>query len=93
MTYYERNLPHWHPEGQKIFLTWRLYGSLPDDVVATLRKSDAPASKKFIRAERFLDQSEFGPLWLRTPKVADAVEGAILRGCELSTNIDCWPMQ
>jgi REP element-mobilizing transposase RayT len=29
MTYYERNLPHWHPEGKAIFLTWRLYGSLP----------------------------------------------------------------
>ena len=29
MTYYERNLPHWQPEGKAIFLTWRLYGSLP----------------------------------------------------------------
>src|SRR5690242_2955448 len=31
MTYYERNLPHWHPEGKAIFLTWRLFGSLPKD--------------------------------------------------------------
>ncbi len=82
MTYYERNLPHWHPEGQKIFLTWRLYGSLPDDVVSSLKKSDAPPNEKFRRAERFLDQSEFGPLWLRTPAVADAVEAAILRGSQ-----------
>ena len=29
MTFYRRNLPHWHPEGRNIFLTWRLYGSLP----------------------------------------------------------------
>src|SRR5229473_1266529 len=29
MTYYERNLPHWHPPGKDLFLTWRLYGSLP----------------------------------------------------------------
>lgn len=29
MTFYRRNLPHWHPEGKSIFLTWRLYGSLP----------------------------------------------------------------
>lgn len=29
MTSYRRNLPHWHPEGKVIFLTWRLYGSLP----------------------------------------------------------------
>jgi putative transposase len=80
MTYYERNLPHWHPDGRKIFLTWRLYGSLPDDVIATLHKSNAPASKKFVRAERFLDQSNFGPLWLRVPEVAHAVEASVLRG-------------
>lgn len=29
MTFYRRNLPHWHPEGKVIFVTWRLYGSLP----------------------------------------------------------------
>ena len=29
MTFYRRNLPHWHPEGASIFLTWRLFGSLP----------------------------------------------------------------
>jgi REP-associated tyrosine transposase len=30
MTFYRRNLPHWHPEGKAIFLTWRLAGSLPE---------------------------------------------------------------
>src|SRR5437588_8171297 len=29
MTFYRRNLPHWQPEGKPIFLTWRLFGSLP----------------------------------------------------------------
>ena len=29
MSFYRRNLPHWHPEGKTIFITWRLYGSLP----------------------------------------------------------------
>ena len=29
MTFYRRNLPHWHPDGKSIFITWRLYGSLP----------------------------------------------------------------
>ena len=29
MVFYRRNLPHWHPEGNVIFLTWRLFGSLP----------------------------------------------------------------
>lgn len=29
MAFYRRNLPHWHPEGRVIFVTWRLHGSLP----------------------------------------------------------------
>ena len=29
MTFYRRDLPHWHPEGKAIFITWRLFGSLP----------------------------------------------------------------
>lgn len=33
MTFYRRNLPHWHPEGKVIFLTWRLHGSLPAGIV------------------------------------------------------------
>ena len=32
MSFYRRNLPHWHPEGKAIFVTWRLFGSLPKGV-------------------------------------------------------------
>jgi REP element-mobilizing transposase RayT len=35
-TFYHRNLPHWHPPGRSIFLTWRLYGSLPQTVINQL---------------------------------------------------------
>ncbi len=37
MTFYRRNLPHWHPEGKSIFITWRLYGSLPASVLKRIR--------------------------------------------------------
>jgi REP element-mobilizing transposase RayT len=33
MTFYRRKLPHWHPEGRAIFVTWRIFGSLPIGVV------------------------------------------------------------
>ncbi len=36
-TYYKRNLPHWHPVGRSIFLTWRLHGSLPQTVINQMR--------------------------------------------------------
>ena len=37
VTYYERNLPHWQPEGKALFVTWRLWGSLPDSARARIR--------------------------------------------------------
>jgi hypothetical protein len=33
MTFYQRKLPHWRPEGATIFVTWRPHGSLTACVV------------------------------------------------------------
>jgi len=78
--YYERNLPHWHPEGKAIFLTWRLYGSLPEHIVLQIRGDKERRGRQFARADRFLDKGAFGPLWLRNPEISSAVESCILRG-------------
>ena len=43
--FYKRDLPHWHPPGASIFLTWRLYGSLP-----------AIAVKRLIELRRLLER-------------------------------------
>jgi putative transposase len=37
--YYHRNLPHWHPPGAAIFLTCRLFGSLPEKVILQLSET------------------------------------------------------
>ena len=96
MTFYRRNLPHWHPEGQTIFITWRLYGSLP----ASLRKKNRttrnfrgtkppevdPADfqgEQFRQLDAALDCAKSGPLWLADPEFADYAEYPILRGAEL----------
>jgi REP element-mobilizing transposase RayT len=34
--FYRRKLPHWQPPGATIFLTWRLYGSLPKEALRRL---------------------------------------------------------
>lgn len=34
--FYRRRLPHWQPEGAVIFLTWRLFGSLPREALERL---------------------------------------------------------
>ena len=35
--FYRRNLPHWQPEGAALFITWRLYGSLPRERATQIR--------------------------------------------------------
>jgi hypothetical protein len=83
MTYYERNLPHWHPEGRAIFLTWRLYGSLPSGFVHRLRKLKDNPGKQFLEADQRLDTAATGPRWLSDPEIARYAEDAIRRGAEL----------
>ena len=78
MVYYERNLPHWLPEGKRLFLTWRLHGSLPVIFLKELQKDDkSEQGKKFLRLDRKLDGEGFGPIWLRDPRIARAVVTAI----------------
>jgi REP element-mobilizing transposase RayT len=45
-TFYHRNLPHWHPPGRPIFLTWRLHGSLPQTVINQFRVIRQQLSKR-----------------------------------------------
>jgi len=81
-TYYERNLPHWHPERRSIFLTWRLHGSLPRAFVCRLRELQPQPGKQFITADSRLDAAATGPRWLSDPEVAGYAEAAIRRGVE-----------
>jgi REP element-mobilizing transposase RayT len=74
MAYYERNLPHWHPEGRAIFVTWRLHGSLPKPFLLRLmeQKHDAPG-RKFREADKILDRAAAGPRWLSDERIATTV--------------------
>jgi len=80
MAYYERNLPHWQPEGKTIFLTFRLFGSLPVAVVRKLRTLHDEPGKQFAEADTFLDAARMGPRWMAIPEIAGCVEGALQFG-------------
>ncbi len=71
MTFYRRNLPHWHPRGSEIFLTWRLHGSLPKQIAAP--KPDSSPGEIFAHYDRILDGARTGPLWLQDPRIAECV--------------------
>ena len=66
--FYRRRLPHWHPEGKALFLTWRLHGTMPRQPEVT-----------FAAFDKLLDQTKVGPLFLNIPEVADAVAEEIVR--------------
>ena len=78
VTYYARNLPHWQPPGQDIFITWRLYGSLP--ACFNIPEQENSVAKRFRHYDRFLDAAAAGPLWLQDARVAGCVIAALQRG-------------
>lgn len=87
MTYYERNLPHWQPEGATFFVTWRLYGSLPV-AKRTARNGRATrggarpetAGERFRRIDKEPDAARTGPHWLKMPRIAESVVQLIRKG-------------
>ena len=96
MAFYCRNLPHWHPEGKAIFITWRLYGSLPASFLKKTRtvrnaratkaaqnETEESPGKEFLQLDAALDSAKSGPLWLADPEIADYAEYPIWRGADL----------
>ena len=75
MTFYKRTLPHWHPPGQDIFLTWRLKDSLPAHLQGLATK-ELPG-ERFLTLDRALDRADVGPLWLRNPLIASSTLAAL----------------
>ncbi len=76
MAEYRRRLPHFHPDGEHLFVTWRLHGSLP---VAPLDVIYATPGHRFAVEDRALAQSH-ARLWMSNPRVARQVVEAIRTG-------------
>lgn len=88
MSYYVRNLPHWQPEGVPLFITWRLFGSLPRNLVAR----ETGLETYFTRYDRKLDAASYGPVWLTDDRIARIVASALKFG-ELNLrlyDLDAW---
>ena len=94
MVFYRRRLPHWQPQEKALFITWRLYGSLPATVARNIASKRQPRITKscdklplhdkldesFFAWDNRLDSAKFGPLWLEDPGVAKLVEKAMQEG-------------
>jgi putative transposase len=81
MTYYERHLPHWHPPGKTVFVTWRLHGSLPNSFLTSAKQqAHSSAGRRFLALDRELDKALVGPLWLKDERIAAKVVARLRRG-------------
>jgi putative transposase len=79
VSYHERHLPHWQPEGAALFITWRLHGSLPRVPAPIEYRS---AGKSFAAIDIVLDKVATGPRWLLNERVAQCVVDALKYGEE-----------
>jgi REP element-mobilizing transposase RayT len=90
--HYRRHLPHWQPRGATFFVTFRLKGSLPHEVIELLlakqerekrelaaRPPGSPQDvpNDFSRWDSVLDDGGFGPRWLLQADVAAIVKEAM----------------
>ena len=75
MTLYRRRLPHDYETSRAIFLTWRLYDSLPPNrAFPTMALSSGQA---FAAMDRLLDEACDGTFYLRQPAIAEMIVEAI----------------
>lgn len=84
---YRRNLPHVHPDGYPLFITFRLAESLPIEILINLnkeRESELNSAsntselndiekRHFGRCDDWLDRCTSGPRWLEDGKIAGIV--------------------
>jgi putative transposase len=83
--YYRRNLPHLQRAGAYYFVTFRLAGSLPLDVVKKLKEN-----MMFKYYDNALDLALSGPTWLKDTTLARHVHDHIIAEAIRSYNLVCF---
>jgi REP element-mobilizing transposase RayT len=71
MRTYRRRSPHWDAPGVPVFVTWRLWGSLPAE--RAFRREHLTSGETFVALDRLLDTARTGPVYLRQPEIANLV--------------------
>jgi putative transposase len=78
MNEYYRHLPHFHPHSAYLFLTWRLWGSLPARAVSA--DTYPSPGHAFVATDRVLDHCHSGSRWLEQAAIADLIAETIQAG-------------
>ena len=77
MPHYQRRLPHWDIVDARLFITFRLHGSLPP---CRIFPPELTGGRAFVAMDKLLDHPAAGPMFLRIPEIAAIVVKAIQDG-------------
>ena len=81
LMFYRRHLPHWQKADSALFITWRLFDSLPrQTITASFKEKDL--GKRFLFLDRELDEARYGPTWLKDARLAKIVVDSLCHGAE-----------
>jgi REP element-mobilizing transposase RayT len=72
---YDRRLPHYDVIGERVFVTFRLHGSLPHSRV--FPGAHLTSGQEFVAMDRLLDNAKRGPFFLTRPEIAEMVVDAL----------------
>jgi putative transposase len=81
MSFSRRRLPHIHPPGKWLFVTWHLEGSMPPSQFPPPGKLSA--GKAFVWMDRYLNSARTGPTYLLKPEIAEIVTQSLHHGVSL----------
>jgi putative transposase len=88
MQEFRRRLPHQHPEGKWLFITWHLHGSIPQAMYPPPNKLSS--GQAFAWIDRYLDSQRCGPTYLTQEPIARLLVDSLHRGVLLG-NYDLGP--
>jgi putative transposase len=71
-------LPHWDAINARVFVTFRLHGTLPDGRI--FHPTSVTGGQAFVAMDRLLDHARTGPMFLSQPEIAQMVMDAIHDG-------------
>src|SRR5688572_15937112 len=76
LMFYRRHLPHWQKPNSALFITWRLFGSLPRQTIAS-SLNEKNLGKRFLFLDCELDKARYGPTWLKDARLAKIVADSL----------------
>jgi hypothetical protein len=88
MDFSQRRLPHIYAVERPLFVTFRLYGSLPAG--REFPKESLTSGQAFVAMDRLLDSGRFGPIHLKRPEVARLVRGSIQHCALADCDLHAW---